>query len=64
MKPSTMAAALAIAALLLAAVLLRYEVVPLGEGGNGYAYVLDRWTGGFQVLAGRETIEVKPRDSK
>jgi hypothetical protein len=58
-------AALAAVALLLAVWLMRYEVYPVGRGGDGSAiagYVLDRWTGDVELLVGvyRRPTRVEP----
>ncbi len=48
---------------LLFAWLGRYEIVSIsmgGEGGSGYAYRLDRWTGEVLMLHAETAYPVKP----
>lgn len=54
----------AIALVVVFACLARYEVLPVtpgGQGGQAYAYRLDRWTGTVVFLAGTEqkSVELK-----
>lgn len=54
---------LGVASLALAAWLLRYDVAPVGRGGDGggvAGFVLDRWTGDVELLFGLSRRPVKP----
>lgn len=59
-------AAIAAVVILLALWMTRYEVYPVGRGGEGSAiaaYVLDRWTGDLDLLVGanrRPVTESQP----
>ena len=48
----------------LCSVMFRYEMVavtPGGEGVNGYAYRLDRWTGEATMMSGAHGVRVEIR---
>ena len=46
----------------LCSVMFRYEMVavtPGGEGINGYAYRMDRWTGEVEMMSGSRSYRVQ-----
>lgn len=64
MRDLKLALAVGAITLIVFACLARYEVLPVtpgGQGGQAYAYRLDRWTGTVVFLAGTEqkSVELK-----
>lgn len=58
--------ALSAAAIFLAAWVFRYEIVPVGRGGDTHiagGYLLDRWTGDVKLLFGAQFTPVIEREA-